>query len=182
MILMAASRISFAWAVILVLMAPGVCVHAAMNQQALLRLCKTQVAAKFPDWRLASVSREVAEWARQQREDPAMMIGDFDGDGQKDVALLIQTGPAIELSDPGRLESRRIAVCLNQRNVTLRIIDHLYCGDGISLARKGGSYHDFESETQGTYLHDGISAYCFEKAGATYQFQDGGFHRIIDSD
>jgi hypothetical protein len=66
--------------------------------------------------------------------------------------------------------------------VKLYIIGQLYCGDGISLAKKGRKYHDFEQETEGTFSEDGVSAYCFEKAGATYEFANGSFRRIVDSD
>ena len=64
----------------------------------------------------------------------------------------------------------------------LYLIDKPYCGDGIALAPKGQSYHDFTTETEGVYKFDGVSAYCFEKAGATYQFENGAFRQIVDSD
>jgi hypothetical protein len=64
----------------------------------------------------------------------------------------------------------------------LYLIDNLYCGDGIDVSRKGTRYHDFERSTDGTCSLDGIHTFCFEKAGATYQFEYGAFCRIVDSD
>ena len=41
---------------------------------------------------------------------------------------------------------------------------------------------DFTTELDGTYPKDGIHAYCFEKAGATYIVTGGAYREIVDSD
>ena len=97
--------------------------------------------------------------------------------------MLIQEGSAPDPENPGRLDSLHIAVCLTKNTgVELHLVDKLYCGDGIMLAPKGKSYYDFNTEKKGVYLFDGVSAYCFEKAGATYEFENGAFRQIVDSD
>jgi hypothetical protein len=160
-----------------------VSLHSQMNQNSLLLTCKAEVSTRIEHWRMAPVQRDVAEWAKNEHENPVMVSGDFDGNGRKDLALLIQEGPGLSTGNPARLDSLRIAVCLDIKPaVKLYIIDKLYCGDGISLAKKGHKYHDFEQDTKGTFSEDGVSAYCFEKAGATYEFSKGSFHRIVDSD
>ena len=157
--------------------------QAQTDDRGLLRACETQITAKFKQWRLAPISKEVAEAARNSHEDPTMVSGDFDADKRRDVALLIQDGPSPDSDYPGRLDSMHIAVCLNTADrVQLHLIDKPYCGDGIALAPKGRAYYDFTTEQEGVYKFDGISAYCFEKAGATYQFGNGTFHPIVDSD
>jgi len=149
----------------------------------MLRACEAQVAIKYKQWRFAPVSREVAEAARKSKQDPTKVYGDFDGNGRKDIALLIQDGPSPDPDYPRRLDSLHIAVCLSgSAGVRLSLIDKPYCGDGIALARKGRPYHDFVTDQDGAYRFDGVSAYCFEKAGATYQFENGTFHEIVDSD
>jgi len=58
----------------------------------------------------------------------------------------------------------------------------LYCSDGIMIAKKGTRAHDFEKGVSVTYRTNGVHAYCFEKAGATYLYRNGRFIRIVDSD
>lgn len=157
--------------------------QAQRNEDSLLDACKARITAKFKQWRLASATAAVAEFAKTRHENPAVTKGDFDGDGRQDLALLIQDGPAPESDLPGRLDSLHLAVCLNQKTgIKLYLIDKPYCGDGITRTPKGNSYYDFETNKTGTYRLDGVSAYCFEKAGATYEFADGQFQRIVDSD
>ena len=169
--------------VLLVMVVSTLSLQGQTNEKRLLSACETRIAARFRQWRFAQVTAEVAEFAKRQHENPTIARGDFDGDGRTDVALLIQDGAAPDSNYPGRLNSLHIAVCLNRKTqVKLYMIDKLYCGDGITRAPKGKSYYNFETEKTGTYLLDGVSAYCFEKAGATYEFENGAFHQIVDSD
>ena len=148
-----------------------------------MRTCEAQVSAKFRQWRLAPVSPEVEHFAKSRNVSPTRVSGDFDGDGRRDVALLILDGPNPNPQYPGRLDVLHIAVCMNTALGTkLYLIDKPYCGDGISVSPKGGRYYDLERQTEGTYKFDGVHAYCFEKAGATYQFENGSFRQIVDSD
>ena len=156
---------------------------AQISEPSLIRACEAQVSTKFRQWRLAPVSPDVEQFAKSRNLNPTRVSGDFDGDGRRDVALLFLDGPDPNPHYPARLDVLHIAVCMNRASATkLYLIDKPYCGDGISVARKGSRYYDFEKLTEGTYKRDGVHAYCFEKAGATYQFENGSFHRIVDSD
>jgi len=94
-----------------------------------------------------------------------LLTDDFDGDGRKDVALLIQDGANPDPQYPGRGNSLHIAVCLNTtKGFRLYLIDNPYCGDGIATSPKGGRYYDYNTDKKGTFRHDGVAAYCFEKA------------------
>ena len=168
---------------ILILMLSAMPLRAQTDEERLLRACTAQVTARFRQWRFVPVTKDVAEFARSRNQNPTVTYGDFDGDGRKDVALLVQDGPAPVAEYPGRLDSLHIAVCMNPiAGMKLYLIDKPYCGDGIALAPKGQRYHDFTTETEGFYKLDGVSAYCFEKAGATYEFENGAFRQIVDSD
>jgi hypothetical protein len=157
--------------------------QAQTDDKRLLQACEARIIAKYSRWRFAPVRSDVAKFAKSRNENPTIAYGDFDGDDRKDVALLIQDGPAPDLDYPGRLDSLHIAVCLsNTARTRLYLIDKPYCGDGITRAPKGRPYTDIEKDTEGSYKLDGIHAYCLEKAGATYEFENGTFHRIIDSD
>jgi hypothetical protein len=154
-----------------------------VDESSLLRSCEMQISGKFRQWHIAPVTQEVEESAKGANESPTRVFADFDGDGRKDVALLIIEGSNANSGYPQRLELLHIAVCLNAgSDVKLRLIDMPYCGDGITLSRKGAPYYDFETDKEGVYALDGIHAYCFGKAGATYQFESGSFRRIVDDD
>ena len=128
---------------------------------------------ELPRWRFPVVKPEVMDGlARSNGGNPLVAIADFDGDSKRDVALLIQT----------RVGGMKIAVCLSSLPSKVLYISDLYCDDGIAATKKGTRYYDWESGKKGRYNRDGISAYCWEQAGATYLFEKGAFRRVIDSD
>lgn len=149
---------------------------AALRDQAELnRQCRGAVDTLWPHWRFPTVRAEVRAWATRRQEDPTVAFGDFDDDGRKDVALLIQTA-----SQAGSI---KLVACLSSIGAAKPIVvETPYCTDGITRVAKGQRYHDFATDLEGTYPKDGIHAYCFEKAGATYLFTDGSFRQIVDSD
>ena len=158
-------------------------VIAQTEEPSLTPACVGQISAKCRDWRVAPVSSDVEQFAKSQNVSPTRVSGDFDGDGRMDVAILVLSGSVPAAEYPYRLDLLHIAVCLNTSlGVRLFVIDKPYCGDGIALSRRGGRYYDFEKQVEGTYKLDGVHPYCFEKAGATYQFENGSFRRIVDSD
>jgi hypothetical protein len=148
---------------------------ALRDQTELTRQCSGAVDTLWPQWRFPNVSTEVREWATSRKEDPTVAYGDFDDDGRKDVALLIYTA-----SQSGSI---KIVACLSSIGATKPVVvETPYCSDGITRVSKGQRYYDFATELEGTFPKDGIHAYCFEKAGATYIFSDGSFRQIVDSD
>ncbi len=148
---------------------------AALRDQAEFRQCRGAVAKLWPKWRLLNVSAEVREWATSRKEDPTVAYGDFDGDSEEDAALLIETAP--------QSGSIKIVACLSSIGAAKPVVvETPYCSDGVTRVSKGQRYYDFATGLEGTYPQDGIHAYCFEKAGATYIFSDGSFRQIVDSD
>ena len=138
--------------------------------------CRAKIDARIAGWRLMTPSAVVAKWAAEIKEGPDVVEVDLDADGVRDVAALIVTGS-------GRAQVYRIAVCMTRKaGPELHLIDDPYCSDGIMIARKGTRAHDFEKETDVTYRTNGVHAYCFEKAGATYLYRGSRFIRIVDSD
>ena len=156
---------------------------AQSDEPAFMRSCEAQISTKFRQWRVAPISPAVEQFAKGQNTSATRVSGDFDGDGRRDAALLIIDVTDSNPGNPNRLDLLHIAVCMNRvSGAQLFVIDKLYCGDGISLSRRGARYHDFESEADSVYKVDGIHAYCLGQAGATYQFEDGSFRRIVDDD
>jgi hypothetical protein len=138
--------------------------------------CRERIETRLPGWRLATPSPEVAKWAIEMKEGPTVLQIDLDADGVRDTAALLVTGNGDSLT-------YHLAVCMQrQKGPELHIIDDLYCSDGIMTAKKGTRAYDFEKEAYVTYRTNGVHAYCFEKAGATYLYRNGRFIRIVDSD
>ena len=167
--------------IVLLLLSPPFS-QAQIADRVLVQSCEGLLSRRIPGWRVAPVTAEVAEFARRRNVSATLASGDFDADGRTDVAMLIlggvETNPIVQ-----RLEDLHIAVCLNTTSgVRLYMIDKPYCGDGIAVSRRGTRYHDFESGSDGVYTVDGVHAYCFEKAGATYQYESDAFRMIVDSD
>lgn len=135
------------------------------------RECRERISARSSGWHFYPVGKEVFEAARRRGSNPTIAKGDFDDDRKGDVAFLVQFRSA----EPA------IAVCLSGSK-EVYVIGDLYCSDGIARMPKGRAYFDYESEKEGRYDRDGVHAYCFGKAGATYLFQSGRFARVVDSD
>jgi len=140
--------------------------------------CRTAIDARLPGWQLSPPPADLARMAKQKKFSTNVVQSDFDDNGTRDTAVLVVMPGA------GELHSRqRIAVCLSQGGKTsLHVISEPYCGDGISVAPKGTRAWDYTTEQRVTYWTNGVSAYCYEKAGATYLFRDGRFVLIVDSD
>ena len=118
------------------------------------------------------MSAEAVEWAQSDHLNPWIAAGDFDGNGARDWAVLGLHG--------GR---RMVAVCLNPgRRQKLLVIDDPYCSDVLVRTKARSVLFDIEAERDRRIDHDGISALCLGKAGATYVLESGKFVRIVDSD
>jgi hypothetical protein len=147
--------------------------------------CRGEITKKLREWTVTSVTAEVTEWSKSHRLNPTVIHGDFDGDSNPDIALLIQNRAKAVLDYPERAYSSLVAVCLSRRSrVVLHLIDDPYCSDLIELSRKGQRYYDFETDKTGAYLLDGVKTVCFEKASATYIYDRNrvAFRRIVDGD
>jgi hypothetical protein len=148
--------------------------------------CKIAISSAVSDWELSPPTADMVQngWTTET----SIVRADFDDDGSQDVAFLIVSKAAADLpSDGGKRlthPNQYIAVCLNKKGKPqLHLIRGLYCGDGIMVSRKGAKYHDYDTDdVENKYPTDGIHAYYFEKAGATYLLQGGQFRAVVDSD
>ncbi|HET9192375.1 MAG TPA: hypothetical protein VFO21_05830 [Vicinamibacterales bacterium] len=140
--------------------------------------CRSAIDARLPGWQLSPPPADLARVAKQKKISTNVVQSDFDDNGTRDTAVLVV------MPGTGELHPRqRIAVCLSQAGtINLHVIGDPYCGDGISVAPKGTRAWDFTTEKPVTYWTNGVSAYCYEKAGGTYLFRDGKFILIVDSD
>jgi len=138
--------------------------------------CRAEIECRILGWRHSPPSDDLAAYAKQKNLETNIAQADFDGDGIRDTAVLLV------VPTEGR-QVQHIAVCLERKaQVKLHLIREPYCGDGISVARKGQTVHDYETGKNVTYRTNGVHAYCFEKAGGTYLFKNGRFELVVDSD
>jgi hypothetical protein len=134
--------------------------------------CRVAINSQLSRWHLAEVSEEVSSWANQEKFNPVIATGDFDGNGKIDQAILIE-----------HEKDRKIAVCLSTAKSTkLVVISNPYCRDYVSTSRAGGKHYNYDTDKTETIKNDGVSVSCFEKAGATYVYENGAFRQIVDSD
>jgi len=151
---------------------------AASAQSQAPTACRVAIDARLPGWQLSPPPADLAKYAKEKKISTNVVQSDFDGNGTRDTAVLVV------MPGTGEFHSRqRIAVCLSQGGKTgAHVISEPYCGDGISVAPKGTRAWDFTTEKPVTYWANGVSAYCYEKAGGTYLLRDGRFVLIVDSD
>lgn len=148
----------------------------ADSKPRLLDICQKELSAKFGKWVLSSPPSDLAAYARDKKIETNIARSDFDGDGLQDIAMLISTK-----SNEGI--SQYIAVCFDRKEgAELHLIKDPYCGEGIKVSLKGHKFYDYETGRTEKYPSNGISAYCFEKAGSTYLYQNGSFRMVVDSD
>ena len=103
---------------------------------------------------------------------PVIAIGDFDGNGKVDQAVLIQR-------DKGKV----IAICLlSDSGTKLVVIDNPYCRDYINTSPANLNVYNYDTDKTETLKRDSVSTYCFEQAGAVYVYENGAFRKIINSD
>ena len=69
------------------------------------------INSQLPHWHPAEVSAEVSSWAKQEKFNPVIATGDFDGNGKKDQAILVENK-----------NKRKIAVCLSSAKSTKLVI------------------------------------------------------------
>ena len=134
--------------------------------------CEAALNSKLQGWRPATVTKEDSEWAKQQQFNPVIGIGDFDDDGRKDEAVLVQ-----------HAGQRKVAVCLATASGTgFIVIEKPYCSDYLFISKAGGKHYNFDTEKTEVIKNDGISVSCFEQAGATYLYDGRAFRQLVDSD
>lgn len=146
-----------------------------------------QLNRNFPGWRFAQPNREVLDFFsdRFPKEDPCVISGDFDGNGRKDYALLIEHPNAIE---PNKRFTHLVEVLAflrkgrSYRRVRLESSSPANPEVYLNLKKKGEVGYEFSTAKRFKYPNDSISFSFFEKAGGTYIWKKTRFKYVIESD
>ena len=142
----------------------------------------------YPGWRFSEVTSEVNELFEQRfpSERPNLVTGDFDGDGGKDYAILIEHK---DFRQPGEAFTHiRESLIFLKRGIGYKRI-RLKDGGGpanpivyINLAKRGTWSREFVTNKKFRYPTDSISISYFEKASGTYIYKKGRFHYVLECD
>ena len=148
---------------------------------------KTMLDKKFPGWKFAEVDEYVRSFLRERvstNARPEMIMGDFDGNGKADYAVLIKHGEMLDESGKVIGENAYVVAFLKKRNGhKLYVLN----ADGdtpeyLTLGRRGEQSYDHKSNKKFTYANDSIEGWIFEKAGWTYVYEKGKFRYIYTLD
>lgn len=132
---------------------------------------------EYKGWHLAEVSQEVKAYFARERVtfSPNLLVGDFNGDGKRDYALLIEHHSRLV-----------VLVFVNRgRSCTRHVLETLPKGDVsvyLWLFRKGEKDYDYEARKEFTYRIDAIGVMFYKKGGVSYVYERGRFHKVTTSD
>ena len=138
------------------------------------KAARSILARQFSSWGPAEIRKEIVEYYNVNRiwEQPNRIAGDWNGDGRRDLAVLLQHK---------REASRRILLVLlrSGRGYSPYILESDDC---LMSIKKGEAGYDFETGRKFRYRNDAIFSYIFEKAGTSYIWEKNRFRRIVTSD
>ncbi|MCU1264472.1 MAG: hypothetical protein JWM21_790 [Acidobacteria bacterium] len=145
---------------------------------------KFDLDRKFPGWRYLTVDDEISSFLRENVSPyarPNLISGDFDGNGDRDYAALIEHKNSS--GKTGSPDESPVSLVIFLRTVTgfkMHVLDPE--GDYLVSMKRGAWDYDFEAQRYFTYPHDAIFTGIFEKAGSSYIYENGRFRSIVTSD
>ena len=129
---------------------------------------QAQLDKEYPAWVLHQVEPETLKILKSKSVSgsPAIVSGDFNGDGLEDVALLINATSRSLL-----IIANRVAGSENYN--LLRLYED--GADYIFVLRKGEAGYDHNTKKNFTFPHDSVEVNWLGKAARAYVFRDGKY-------
>lgn len=143
---------------------------------------------KFSGWRLAEPSAAVRDFVAQRSpgSHPSLLVGDFDGNGQADYALLIEHTNFDGRGKAFTHVKQPLVFLGGTRGFTLIALDEPSPADPcvyLTLRRKGTEGFDFGANRKFSYPSDSIGYSYFDKAASgTYIYTNGAFRYVTEAD
>jgi hypothetical protein len=140
-----------------------------------------------PGWRIAAVTDDVRQTVGARLgPTPNVVVGDFDGNGRPDVAILVEYR---NVDDPAKAYTHYteiIAFLYTDRGYEQVRVDDRQAGPNpeyyLTLQKRGEQGFDFVANQRFAYARDSIGAWHFEKAGGTYLYGKGKFRYVLEAD
>ena len=145
---------------------------------------KTLVDKYFPGWTFPQVDDEDCQTIKQRGgpdAHPALIEGDFDGNGRMDYAVLIQHGAINDGRGIVANPDAYIVAFLNRHDgYRMRIVTR-EAGSCLQVMRRGETDYDYDGQREFAYRHDTIFS-SMGMGGTSYLYENGKFRAIITSD
>lgn len=128
---------------------------------------------RFSGWKFSEVSPQVRQFFRENMRGPSPVVisGDFDGNGRRDHAVLVQR----------RTRCYLIVFLRRTADYKMYVVKDPN-GEYLSLARKGSRDYNYNEQKEITYANDAIVTGILEKGGSSYVFKNGRFRCFVSSD
>jgi hypothetical protein len=156
--------------------------------QVLSSSIRATLDAKFPGWRLAEPIGALRDFVAQRSpgSHPSLLVGDFDGNGQADYALLIEHTNFDRRGKAFSHVKQTLVFLAGTQSFTLIALNEPSPADGcvyLTLRKKGTEGFDFEANRKFFYPSDSIGYSFFEKAASgTYIYTNGAFRYVTEAD
>ena len=134
---------------------------------------RVMLNGKFSGWKFSDVSPEVRQFFKENMggASPVVISGDFDGNGRRDYAALVQR------------RARYYLVIFLRRTADYKMyVIKDPNGEYLNLARKGTRDYNYREQKEITYANDAIATGILEKGGSSYIFKNGRFRSFVSSD
>ena len=145
---------------------------------------KTLLNRYYPGWRFPDISDEDCQIAKQNGGAdayPELIQGDFNDDGFRDYAILIEEDAEANNKGVTRPLIIEIIAFFRTRD-GYRMQAVTYEGGGCLLVmRKGQPDYDYDAQREFIYQRDTIFS-GFGMGGTSYLYENGKFRAIITSD
>ena len=134
---------------------------------------RVMLNGRFSGWKFSEVSPEVRQFFKENMRgaSPVVISGDFDGNGRRDYAVLIQR----------RARSYLVIFLRRTANYKMYVVKDPD-GEYLSLARKGTQDYNYNEQKEITYANDAIVTSILEKGGSSYVFKNGRLRSFVSSD
>lgn len=140
-----------------------------------------------PGWRVADVSADVRrEIGTRLGPTPNVIAGEFDGNGDRDIAVLIDYRNVDEPDKAFTHYSEAIAFLKSDSGYHAVPLRDRQPGPNselfLTLQKHGDQGFVFEANRKFVYRHDAIGEWFFEKGDGSYIYENGKFRYVIEAD
>jgi len=162
---------------LIIIAQPFVALQAA--SQDLENNCMQLISKQIQPWTLSLTKESRKKYIDRNGYDPVKVLGDFDGNGMQDIALLIQKSDTpIPIGTWGKKSATNVAICLSRKNsVKLERISNPGCGDFIYKVEKGKELVEIDKTQDRTNKYDAIGTICDGLDSVTYYYNGMSFQQ-----